>query len=59
MRPLSNKSSNNSSFPPVDCKYDRVLSAHDLASNLKKIKNEIMKIKDSKYHGVILLFQIL
>ena len=32
MRPLSNKSSNNSLFPPLDCKYDRVLSAHDLAS---------------------------
>ena len=38
MRPLSNKSSNNSSFPPVDCKYDRVLSAHDLAPSLKKKK---------------------
>ena len=37
-RPLSNKSSNNSSFPPLDCKHDRVLPAHDLASNLTKIK---------------------
>ena len=42
MRPLSNKSSINSSFPSLDCTY--VCSAHDLVSNLKREKITTMKL---------------
>ena len=51
MRPLSNKLSNNSGFPSLD--YNGLLSAHDLAPNLKKKAKQGNLEEEICFHNIL------